>query len=208
MQSYTFYFCYLKRLMSSMHDQDKDMEQFGITYNDVDFDCILDISCTPIVLMIGTSKADENFACILPITFDAEHNRYICSMPNDKFFKLRDLLHLQYTTGEHFSSFLFLRFVDQHLPAQASPQMASPAVVGRLRKEYISDDAREEGFLFRRWLSHKGQNNGHVTKQNLEKTRLLLGTNISEYCAERDISSQWTTDPTKAGPLTNPITGN
>ena len=91
-----------------------------------------------------------------------------------------------------------------HLPAKASPEIVDPAALLQFRKDRLSDSSREEGLIFWRWLRHEGANNGHVTAQNLEKTRLLLGAGISEYCAEHDISSQWTTDPEKAGELADP----
>lgn len=82
--------------------------------------------------------------------------------------------------------------------------MINPAALLPFRENRMSNASRQEGFFFLRWLRHDGFGNGHVTAQNLEKTRLLLGVGISEYCKKRDISSQWTTDPEKAGELTDP----
>ena len=125
-------------------------------------------------------------------------------MPYGDNAELRKILNLNPDSLESFSSSKFLCCIDKHLPAKASPEIVNPAALLPFREKNMSDASRQEGFVFLRWLRHDGFNNGHVTAQNLEKTRLLLGAGISEYCAEHDISSQWTTDPEKAGELADP----
>ena len=186
-----------RSLCSSMRSMDKDIEQFTVKYNGVSFDCILDIGTTPFELMIGSSA--NNFACILQVRAG-----FICSMPYADFCRLRDILHLHANSEQPFTSKKFLKYIGDHAPLQASFEMVKPAVLLPFRESRMSDANRREGFVFLRWLRHEGFNNGHVTAQNLEKTRLLLGAGASEFCREHDISSQWTTDPAKAGPLTRP----
>lgn len=198
----TFYFLHIERLRRSIRDEKKDIEQFVISYNGFQVDCILDIGCEPLELMIGIKGS--TFAYVLCLRRDPKSFKYLCEMPDKVFFELRDKLGLHHNPENPFTSFGFLQYIDNHLPAKASPEIVDPAALLRFRKDRLSDSAREEGTIFWRWLRHEGVNNGHVTAQNIEKTRLLLGASISEYCAKHDISSQWTTDPNKAGPLTRP----
>lgn len=198
----TVYFFYVERLRRSMQKERKDIEQFVVPYNGIQIDCILDIGCDPLELMIGI--AGRNFACVLYLRRDPESFKYLCDMPDKIFYELRKKLDLCPDPENPFTSFNFLRYIDNHLPIKASPEIVDPAALLQFRKDRLSDSSREEGLIFWRWLRHEGANNGHVTAQNLEKTRLLLGASASEFCREHDISSQWTTDTTKAGPLTRP----
>lgn len=43
----------------------KSIEQFEITYNNVTFDCVLDIGINPFELMIGVKR--HNFACVFQL---------------------------------------------------------------------------------------------------------------------------------------------
>lgn len=52
----------LAPLCRSIGLQNKSIEQFEITYNNITFDCILDIGTNPFELMIGVKN--YNFACI------------------------------------------------------------------------------------------------------------------------------------------------
>lgn len=199
-----FYFRYLGRLHKSMQRQRKEIERVVVTYNNVQFDCIFDMGHNPEFLLAASGTT---FARVYKIEHNSE-NEYVCYMPYRDYMELRSILNLNPNSAEPFSSSKFLCYIDKHLPAEASPVLVSPAIVAKARKDYISDTDYKEGFLFRRWLPHEGQNNGHVTAQNLEKTRLLLGDAISSYCAKNDVSAQWTTDPKKAGVLTNPLRNN
>lgn len=197
-----FYFRYLARLHRSMQRQKKDIEQVVVSYNNVQFDYIFDMGCEPFEFMIGA--VGKNFARVYRIFYNQEKAEYYCCMPYADYLELRKILNLNPNSSEPFSSSKFLCYIDKHLPAKASSGMINPAVLLPFRENRMSKANRQEGFIFLRWLRHEGCNNGHVTAQNLEKTRLLLGAGIGEYCAKHDISSQWTTDPEKAGELTDP----
>ncbi|CED90454.1 DUF6037 family protein [Actinomyces succiniciruminis] len=44
------------------------------------------------------------------------------------------------------------------------------------------------------WIDHVAHpNTGHATRDNLDKTRRLLGKDIYTFCKDHDVSSRWTT---------------
>lgn len=174
-------------LYNEMKKNSKSLEQFQFTYNGVEFDCILDIDSKPFELMIGT--VNHNFACILYI-----EKGFITHMSDDDYFNLCYILNLNYNE-HHFSSFAFLKFVDDHIPPKCSKKIVPVRKLVPFRASQLNRNDREEGFIFCGWLTHKGNNNGHV--RNLEKTEKFFGKQVAAYCKKNDISSKWTTDPSK-----------
>lgn len=189
-----FRFQNLAPLCRSIRHNRKSIEQFEIIYNHVKFDCILDLDSTPFELMIGALNC--NFACILHLL-----PGYIVELDELDYRELCAILNLNYSAN-HFTSFSFLKYIDDHLPHQASSQFVDPKHVARFRKNKLSTLEREEGFIFCGWLRHDGMNNGHA--RNTHKTEVLLGKSVADFCRKHDISSKWTTDITKMAPLTFP----
>ena len=189
-----FRFQNLSPLCTSIRHNRKSIEQFEIVYNQVKFDCILDLDSNPFELMIGTHN--HNFACILHL-----FPGFILDTNEIDFRKLCEILNLNYSEN-HFTSFAFLKYIDGHLPHHASPQLVDPKYFVHFKKSELSVSEQEEGFFFCGWLRHKGMNNGHV--RNLHKTQVLLGKPVADFCEKHDISSKWTTDASKSTPLTFP----
>lgn len=174
----------LKPLYRSMQSKNKSLEQFDITFNGVAFDCIIDIGTTPFELMIGANGF--SFACILYI-----HRGYITEMSNSDYVNLCKVLQLNWNKN-HFSSSVFLNYLDKHIPAVCTPIPVPTEKITPFRASRLTDKERTEGYIFAGWLTHKGKNNGHV--RNINKTRLLLGSTVAAYCERNDISSKWTTN--------------
>lgn len=189
-----FRFRKLAPLCRSIRHKRKSIEQFQITFNHVKFDCILDLDSNPFELMIGALH--YNFACILHIL-----PGYIVEADELNFREICTILNLNYSAN-HFTSFAFLKYIDDHFPNHASSQLVDPKHIIRFRKNKLSKSEREEGLFFCGWLRHEGMNNGHV--RNIHKTELLLGKKVADFCMEHDISSKWTTDITKMVPITFP----
>ena len=179
-----FIFYNLIRIKTQMEHNNRNLEQFNFTFNNVTFDCILDIDTLPYELMIGAAR--HNFACVLYIDQD-----YSTSMPEKYYYALCRILNLNYSRN-HFTSFEFLKLIDSHLPKQCSDAPVPVEKVIPFRKNRLSQKDREEGFIFCGWLPHKDKNNGHA--RNFDKTEALLGKKAADYCRKNDISSKWTTD--------------
>lgn len=189
-----FQFHNLEPLVKSMKRNNKSLEQFQFTYNKFIFDCILDIGASPFEIMLGISG--KNFACILFV-----QDEFITEMADEDYYNLRDILNLNWNE-HHFSSFLFLRILDSHFPSNCSPSPVPIEHIIPFRASQLSESEREEGYIFAGWLPHKGKNNGHA--RNINKTRLLLGNSVAEYCERNDISSKWTTRKEQQQKLTFP----
>ena len=184
----------LASLCRSIRLQNKSIEQFEIVYNNVTFDCILDVGANPFELMLGVKT--YNFACILHI-----HPGYIVEMDDLNYHTLCQILKLNYKNNR-FTSLAFFKYLDDHVPAEASAFLVDPKHLIPFRESSMSSEERKEGFIFAGWLQHEGKNNGHV--RNISKTEKLLGKTVADYCRRHDISSKWTTNPEKQVTLTFP----
>lgn len=187
-------FQHLGSICSDMRRKKKGIEQFYVTYNGIQFDCILSIDTIPFELMIGALR--HNFACILSI-----RNGYLTTMSAEDYYKLCEILNLSYSK-EHFTSYKFLQFIDDRVPTTCKEKLVNPKHLIPFRAKSITSAEKAEGFIFCGWQRHKGNNNGHV--RNLSKTERFLGKTVADYCEKNDISSKWTDDITKAVPLTFP----
>lgn len=186
-----FKFNHLYPLISSMKEIKKNIEQFYVTYNNVMFDCILDRSCVPYELMIGSVNTNPTFTC----------TRYEVDTSNIDFSLLCRVLKLNFKDN-HFNSFQFLKIIDNNIPSEATPYFVRPVHLIPFRTNDLTQQERKEGFIFYGWLQHEGLNNGHA--QNFNKTEKLLGKDIADFCRKHDISSKWTTNPELEVEFTRP----
>ena len=184
----------LANLCSDLKRNNKSIEQFYISFNNVQFDCILDIGARPFELMIGVLK--QNFACTIQI-----HEGYKSYMSDSDYYKLCEILNLSYKNGG-FTSSMFLENIDKHIPQKCSVNLVNPSHLAVFRASQLTKEERDEGFIFCGWLTHSGKNNGHA--RNFNKTEKLLGKSIADYCRKNDISSKWTNVQSKAVPLSYP----
>lgn len=189
-----FKFNNLKSLCRSMRSNNKSLEQFEFTYRNITFDCIIDIDANPFEMMIGARG--NNFACILYI-----RTGFVTEMSDNDYRNLCKLLHLNWNEN-HFSSFLFLSFLDKHIPPDSSPSPVPIEMIIPFRAARLTEAERSEGYIFAGWLTHKGKNNGHA--RNINKTRQLLGDAVAKYCEKNDISSKWTSNEDRRQSLTFP----
>lgn len=78
----------LKELTSNMRKSKKDIEQFYVSYNNIQFDVIYDISKSPFDLLIGA--VGINWACILKI-----ERGFTTQMGDKDFYELCRILNLK-----------------------------------------------------------------------------------------------------------------
>lgn len=191
-----FKFFNLAPLCKSIRANHKGTEQFTFAYNRLSFDCILDIDASPFEMIVGVLQL--NFAFILKI-----EKGYETEMAYSDYVRLCQILNLR-PSGDSFSSFAFLKFIDEHLPKQSRPELVPIEKILPHRINQMSANDKAEGFIFCGWLPHKDKNNGNATPENLAKTRRLMGAAVSEYCQKNNISSRWTTDETQRRKLNFP----
>jgi len=193
---YTFKFYHLASLCKDIRKNNKSLEHFQVSYNQIVFDCVLDIDANPFEMMIGVLRL--NFAFTLYI-----QKGYQTTMSYKDYIKLVNVLNLN-ASDNRFTSFHFLKSIDDQLPEKSSQLLVPIDVILNHRRNQMTNHDKQEGFVFSGWLTHEGKNNGHVREENLNKTKLLLGTSIEKYCRKHDISSKWTTDIKNSSPLIFP----
>lgn len=170
----------LQPLTSSMKRKHVDMNQFSVTYNDVEFDVIYDVGCTPFELLIGAKYI--NLATTVQIK-----KGYTASMNDSDFYRLCTILNLK--PGKNlFTSFTFLRFIASNAPKDAKDGIISSTAVAKFRHNKIPIEQEKDKIYFIGWNNHK--KDGRIAR-NFEKTELLLGSSIANYCRKHNISSMW-----------------
>ena len=65
------------------------------------------------------------------------------------------------------TTFAFLKFIDERSPHKYNNEIVPVRKLVAFRKK-ISKKDKSEGFIFCGWLTHKGNNNGHV--KNIDKS--------------------------------------
>lgn len=96
-----FKFKNLKPICSDMRRNHKSLKQFHFIYNQIQFDCILDIDAEPFEMMIGA--LNHNFACVLQI-----RNGFITKMSDKDYYNLCKILNLNFNENHFTSFFCFL----------------------------------------------------------------------------------------------------
>ena len=95
---------------------------------------------------------------------------------------------------------VFFAEFNQHIPTQASPdQRPAPRDVGR----YYPDLEEADKLFFCGWLDNTKQGK-RVTQTNLAKTLRLMGQREHAFSLQRNFSTRWTNDESKAVTLLLP----
>lgn len=177
----SFKFYQLYSLTSSMFKANKDIEHFKVHYSNLEFDIIYDIGVSPYEMLIGAINA--NWACVLKITKGFETN-----MDSSDFFKLCDLLNLK-PSKETLTSFKFLQSIATQFPKKCSNKIVNPIKLIPFRQHQIKKSDEPNKIYFYGWNDHKIDK---LTAHNFDKTELLLGKTVADYCRQHNISSRWT----------------
>lgn len=185
----------LQPLYYSMRSHKKDMEQFNVRYNKINFRVIWDIGCTPFELMIAAVGTSTHWGTVVKI-----FNGFEAEMNDKDFFALCDLLDLRPGKGV-FTSFIFLKMIASHAPSEVSANMVKPSYINLFRKDKIPKSEEPEKDIFVGWNDHVKDRR---KAQNFKKTELLLGAECAAYCRKHNISSMWTDDPAKIKDLAYP----
>lgn len=177
-----FTFFHLHSLCKDIRRKHKSIEHFTFSYNKVDFDVIIDIDCVPFQMMIGA--VNKNLAFILNI-----REGYKTEIPNDIYYKLTSVLQMNFN-DDHFTSFKFLKYIDNRIPPTCSKDIVNPDYLLRFRpyKHINVDESKKTRFVG--WNDHVKDGK---KAQNFDKTERYLGKAVADFCRIHNISSMWTT---------------
>lgn len=178
-----FRFYHFRQLYLDMMNNGKSQEKFRFVINRVEFESIFLIDRNPFELLVGVRA--HQFAFTLEI-----RKGFVTTLPDDVYYKICEILQLSYSE-DHFSSFKFLSEIDRAIPLCCSPNRVQPHEVA-----YYKRNVPEcEKIYFYGWNDHLKDKRD---AQNFEKTRLLLGDKVADFCRENNISSMWTDRPSDA----------
>lgn len=178
-------------LINSMKSNDVEKEHYFFNYNGFRFDVILSIANIGYEILIAIHT--HNWGCVLKMS-----RNYIIEVPDDVYFSLRRLLHLDWNNN-HFSSAAFLRLLSENSPKYSNCQ----GVNYRELRNYLPyrqvDEAKK--IYFCGWNDHKRDNR---TAHNFDKTEFYFGKTISDYCRKNNVSSMWSDIPRDERKVTKP----
>ena len=179
----TAHFPKLKPLVKDMRMHHIDRDNYKVKYNNISFDIILSLDANPMTMLIGAINAEKPWCSVIPIT-----KEYEMSMPDNDFYELRRLLHLDKNRKEKFYSYLFLNFIEDHTPQKCS---CRPVPLYITRKYINTSDIDDERTVFCGWVD---QSRCDRHARNFEKTRYYMGNSAAEFCIKNNISSKWITE--------------
>jgi len=172
----------LKELYKDMMSKKVTSARFQYQHNKTAFDILFLIDRKPFQLLFGA--IGHKCAFIINVYPGFEIGTAI--RPESAYKDLLDALGVtpdptnRFKTSDFFSS--FSEKIPESIPTK------QPARQTTIRAAI--DDGTEKLF-FSHWRNN-GVKGGHVTNDNIEKTRLAFGLEIASMCQERNISSCWT----------------
>ncbi len=172
----------LKELYKDMMSKNVTSARFQYQHNKTAFDILFLIDRKPFQLLFGA--IGHKCAFIVNVLLGFEIGTAI--RPESAYKDLLDALGVtpdpanRFRTSDFFAS--FSKSIPETIPAkQPTRQTAIRAAI---------DDGIDKLF-FSHWRNN-GEKGGHVTNDNVEKTRIAFGKEIANSCQERNISSCWT----------------
>jgi len=172
----------LKELYKDMMSKKVTSARFQYQHNKTVFDILFLIDRKPFQLLFGAI----GHKCAFIVNVQPGFEIGTAIRPESAYKDLLDALGItpdpanRFKTSAFFSS--FSDSIPEFIPSkQPARQTAIRAAL---------DDGQEKLF-FSHWRNN-GEKGGHVTNDNIEKTRIAFGTEIANACKERNISSCWT----------------
>lgn len=161
-----------------------------LRYNSIEFTVIYSASDNSLLLLKkGANRISAEFE--LPLSDNFKINLYL-----DRLYQqLVSLLEIQYNPTHKFRPLNFFKAFDDNFIPRHHAHFTESAYINK-RRNLEDPDA----IYFLRLIPHKGNNNGHVTPANLEKTRWLLPKFYAKH-KDDDISVAFTADRNKARPI-------
>lgn len=174
----------IKNLYYDMRKNKKTRERFEFAYNRIYFEVIFLIDRQPFELLIGIIGHRLAFVTKMEPGF------IVVPIPDEVYYQLLEILNLQ-AADEHFTSYTFWAIVGRNCPVRCTGQVVQPHRVAEYKRNALPDDERES-IYFVGWNDHVADGR---KARNFEKTRLLLGDEVADYCKANNISSMWSPFP-------------
>lgn len=176
----------LALLHRSMRAEDITQQKFSYQIdNRVNFEVLFSVRTEPYVLALIEKRT------ALFIKLDIHRGYFVDSLfDRDVYYSLIRLLKINGESIRNFKPRNFLEELDQKIPTKAKGKsIPSPTEVAAIRKDLLESDKP----YFLTWRRNYLQK-AHVSKENLKKTREILGEKAAEFSREQNVSSCWTAD--------------
>jgi hypothetical protein len=175
-------------LYRSMKDQKIDRYRFEYRHGHARFDVFFLIDVSPFILLFGAIGTRQSFTVAVKSDFQID-----TILDKDTYKKLCSILDLKYDPNNRFSPQGFFVQFNQNVPHTASRKnKVEPHEIAPYRN--ISEE-KDKTYFFG-WRDNESRRE-HVSQENLEKTKDLIGYEIYLFCKSRNISSCWTDDYAK-----------
>lgn len=185
----------IQSLYSGMRGQSIDRYRFDYKNGKGHFDIFFFIDEQPFILLFGAKGGNFSFEVQVKKGFEIQ-----TMLDKETFNKLLDFLGIKYSPQNPFSTNKFFQDFNQNIPNSARlSNIPKPQEIIKYRKNV----EESEKIYFWKWLDNTKQGN-HVSEENLEKTKKILGIKAYERCKKKNISSCWTNDKSKEKAATLP----
>lgn len=179
----------LRRLHKLLREANRTVTIFPYNVRQVKFTVLFSALALPYELSL-TARGD-NFFLLYHINEQYEVDPTIKDIETYK--ALANLLKLNGSSDHILKPFQFLLDLDKYMKQiESVTREPSPAEILQARPDLPERDRP----YFWRW--HPNERQGKVSKDNLAKTRLILGENAAQHSLRANVSSQWTDDYKKA----------
>lgn len=174
----------LRPFHQAMRKQGLSRAAFSYRNNKATLEVVFIVDESPYVLHIATRG-------VHPFAFEVDvlPGYQVVPYLGDAFRPLLDALGVEWNPTNRFSTTAFFRELDSNVPhGMVKPVEAEPHQL-TLRRESVEES---EKVYFIGWTCH-GEGR-HVTTENLNKTKRLIGKMSAARCARQNVSSNWTAD--------------
>ncbi len=197
MEPYTRKMYQLAPLYRSMKATGKHQEQFEFSISNLTFEVIFLIDRTPFELLVGVEGTQIAFVLSVGKGF------MVSSIPDKPFNELKRLLIL--SPGENtFTSWTFLSRLAISTPQECTDRIIQPHDIAKYKENQLRRVADGDKIYFVGWNNHLADGR---KARNIEKTRLLCGDAVADFCRENNISSMWSDHVQDANPFRSPDGG-
>ena len=159
--------------------------RFQVQCGAVSFDCLFSTRDTPSFTLALTSRGLEPKFFLFPVT----QGYWIAPYFGEMYGDLVGLLNTGANSGHKLIPKDFLNDLNNAIPTTASlKQNPTPKEIVRLRPDIVEDRDRP---YFDTWIYWRQENGRGPTRDNLFKTRMLLGSEAFDHSQRMNASSRW-----------------
>lgn len=174
----------LQLLHQSMMSKNVDIQQFRIVTGAASFDCLFSVREAPFVLTLTSRGLSPKF-----FKFDVKKGYWITPYFKDFFYELVEVLSTNSKSKVRLEPKKFLEQVNSVIPKVAKvDKVPSTDQIIKLRLDIL--EKREKRF-FDTWIYWKSEERPGPSKENLQKTKSVLGKDALEHSISMRASSRW-----------------